>query len=184
MPQSPEFRFHHGSLALSFAGTVGDRASTPIERLGDHHALVRWLKASGLAARGAHLEINRQGFESALALRETIWRIADAIANDRTPSKADVAALNLAAKKWYVVPQLDAKMLATTAASTSLDDALGAIALSAIDTFGREREHLRRCNLDECGAIFLDPGTGRPRKWCTMERCGNRAKVRAFRERA
>ena len=40
---------------------------------------------------------------------------------------------------------------------------------------------LRACGDDTCSAFYLDP-TGR-RRWCSDERCGNRARVRAHRTR-
>ncbi len=37
------------------------------------------------------------------------------------------------------------------------------------------------CPGDECGWLFLNPSTRR--RWCSMESCGNRAKVRSFARR-
>lgn len=36
---------------------------------------------------------------------------------------------------------------------------------------------LRRCHSPACGAWFLDTSKGGQRKWCSMARCGNRAKA-------
>ena len=44
-----------------------------------------------------------------------------------------------------------------------------------------DRRRVRRCPGDNCGWLFLDQ-SGR-RKWCSMQSCGNRAKVRAYEER-
>ena len=43
--------------------------------------------------------------------------------------------------------------------------------------------HLKECASDECSAIFFDRSKNHSARWCSMRVCGNRAKVRAFRER-
>ena len=42
---------------------------------------------------------------------------------------------------------------------------------------------LKICPADDCGWVFYDTSRNRSRRWCSMEVCGNRNKVRAFRER-
>jgi len=44
-------------------------------------------------------------------------------------------------------------------------------------------EHFRICHNPDCGEVFFDRSKNMSRKWCSMSSCGNRAKVRAFRER-
>lgn len=44
-----------------------------------------------------------------------------------------------------------------------------------------DRHRLKACA--GCGTLFLDRSRNRSRRWCIMEGCGNRAKVRRFRER-
>ena len=41
-----------------------------------------------------------------------------------------------------------------------------------------------QCRGQPCGWLYLDPSPTRRRRWCSMEDCGNRAKVRRFRARA
>ncbi|PTL56460.1 CGNR zinc finger domain-containing protein [Paraconexibacter algicola] len=42
---------------------------------------------------------------------------------------------------------------------------------------------LKICPADDCGWAFYDVSRNRSRRWCSMEVCGNRAKVRAYRDR-
>ena len=44
-------------------------------------------------------------------------------------------------------------------------------------------ERLRVCHDPGCSAVFFDRSKNQSGKWCSMSSCGNRAKVRAFRER-
>ena len=42
---------------------------------------------------------------------------------------------------------------------------------------------LKQCASEDCHAVFFDRSKNHSGRWCSMERCGNRAKVRAWRER-
>ncbi len=42
---------------------------------------------------------------------------------------------------------------------------------------------LKACREHECEWAFYDHTKNRSGAWCSMQRCGNRAKARAFRER-
>jgi len=39
-------------------------------------------------------------------------------------------------------------------------------------------DRVRECHGDDCTWLFLDQSRNRSRRWCSMESCGNRAKVR------
>ncbi|NEE48667.1 CGNR zinc finger domain-containing protein, partial [Streptomyces sp. SID8455] len=42
---------------------------------------------------------------------------------------------------------------------------------------------IRTCGADDCRLLFVDTSRPGKRRWCSMERCGNRHKVRAHRAR-
>ncbi|MDQ3850399.1 MAG: CGNR zinc finger domain-containing protein [Actinomycetota bacterium] len=42
---------------------------------------------------------------------------------------------------------------------------------------------LKACPADDCLWAFYDASRNRSARWCTMDECGNRAKVRRYRER-
>jgi predicted RNA-binding Zn ribbon-like protein len=44
-------------------------------------------------------------------------------------------------------------------------------------------ERMQECASDSCGWLFLDLTKNRSRRWCAMSGCGNRHKVRRFRDR-
>jgi len=44
--------------------------------------------------------------------------------------------------------------------------------------------HLKICPADDCLWAFYDTSRNHSRRWCSMEVCGNRNKVRAFRGRS
>lgn len=65
----------------------------------------------------------------------------------------------------------------------AVDGALGALA--RIVVVARMQDVWRRLKLcrGECGLSYYDASARCLRRWCAMERCGNRAKVRAYRRR-
>jgi predicted RNA-binding Zn ribbon-like protein len=178
------FPLHHGRISLSFAGTVGDRGSSPVERLPSPAALEAWLHAAGVAeVKG---RVTPRTLSRALALREAIARVAAALVAHAAPAVADIARINAEAKAGTARVSLDPVSLAIVdAARDPVHVAIGRIARDAVELFGTpaERARLRACGLPSCGSVFLTPAGRRERRWCSMERCGNRAKVASFRER-
>lgn len=181
----PQFPFHHGRVALSFVGTVGDRGSLATERVGTPRALAAWLVAAGLVAK--RIVPSPAQVRRALALREAIARTVRALVDGGEPRELDVELINTVARRW--APRLSLDPHTLTVAHTGrmpVETALGRIAVDAIELVGDpgERSRLRACGLDACAAIFLTPAGRRERRWCSMERCGNRAKVTSFRTRS
>ncbi|HYV67767.1 MAG TPA: CGNR zinc finger domain-containing protein [Myxococcales bacterium] len=177
------FSFHRGSLALDFAGTVGSRASeAPEERLPDADALRRWLAESGLAADARPDEAD---LTAARRLREAIFRVlSDSIDGGRVDA-GSLAAVNHAAEGLKLgAPQLDARLQVRWVTDVPLAVALGRIAADAIELLAREPERLGRCAREDCGALILSRSRSERRRWCSMELCGNRAKVAAYRARS
>ena len=65
----------------------------------------------------------------------------------------------------------------------TVGQALSTIARDAVDLFGDvNADRIRECSGD-CGIVYLDTSRAATRRWCSMQRCGNRAKVRAHRAR-
>jgi predicted RNA-binding Zn ribbon-like protein len=188
MPQEDPnrtFPLHHGRLSLSFAGTVSDRGSAPFERLESPQALAAWFRATAIAS--GPVTIGARAFGAALRLREAIARTAAALVAGTKPARDDIALINDTAKKSPARIALDPDRLTVVdAVRDPVAAALGTIARDAIELFGsaEERGRLRACGLTSCASIFLTPAGRRERRWCSMARCGNRAKVSAHRKRA
>lgn len=117
------------------------------------------------------------------ALRAVILRIAYAHVAGDAPAAADVAALNAAAAAPPLVPVLRADGTAGVAGPTA-PAALATLARDAVDLFGGPlASRIRVCAADDCGLLFVDASRPGRRRWCSMERCGNLAKVRSHRGR-
>lgn len=174
--------FHRGSLALDLVGTVGARASSsPEERLPAPDALARWLEEAGLAAGTAP---TTEELAAARALREAIWQAANDALSGRPVRRAALEALNGAAQGLRRgAPRLTAARAVRWETEAPVALALARVAADAIDVLAHHVDRLTRCALDGCGALLLSRSHGEPRRWCSMETCGNRAKVAAFRRR-
>jgi predicted RNA-binding Zn ribbon-like protein len=62
-----------------------------------------------------------------------------------------------------------------------VEDALSVIAADAISVLAGERDgKLALCASPTCRAAFFDTSQSRTRKWCDMNRCGNREKKAGF----
>ena len=181
-----------GHLALDFANTVSDR-DTPaaVERLAGYGDLVAFAQQTellstrdarrlvDLAAR--HPEAAAGVLAEAIALREALYRIFAAGAQEATPAATDVAVLNAHHARF----RLDERFQwVWSARPDGLDAFLGPIVRAAVDLLTSDRrERVRICADDTCAWVFLDTSKNRSRRWCDMAQCGNRAKARRFHER-
>lgn len=60
---------------------------------------------------------------------------------------------------------------------------LSAIARDAIDLLTGPLGHrIRVCAAEDCAFLFVDASRPGTRRWCSMERCGNLAKLRTHRD--
>jgi hypothetical protein len=100
------------------------------------------------------------------------------------PRPGDVAIVNAAAAVPTLVPALRPDGGTTFVAPTAAA-ALSALARDAVDLFGGPLAgRIRVCAADNCGLLLVDTSRPGRRRWCSMELCGNRTKLRNHRSRA
>ena len=175
------FRFYLGAPSLNFSATLGFRRGERVERIPDAAALGRWLEGAGLAS--GTLPTAKE-YADALSLREAVYAVGDAVARGGAAPAGQVEIINEAARAPSPVVQLDPVTLGVRAAAPRpVRAALAALAQDAIAVFGRERARLGTCDDEACGALMLSSSRGPRRRWCSMQTCGNRAKVAAYRAR-
>jgi predicted RNA-binding Zn ribbon-like protein len=172
--------FDSGSFALDFAysGTIGGDS----ERDGFHAPddLTTWLRERFPVAVG--VARSRDLFD-AVALRDAIWRMAVATAHGESSRPADIDLVNLYAATPDIPPALVGGSRQAGRSVQTVGQALSTIARDAVDLFDPANTgRIRECN-GGCAMIYLDTSRAATRRWCSMQRCGNRAKVRAHRAR-
>ena len=125
--------------------------------------------------------VRPEDLASAATLRDALGRaFAQAGAGDGLALR-DVETLNSYAADEPPIVALTPKGDLLRIATGPVRCALAAIARDSIDVIARRARDLRRC--EGCGAYFLDGSRGKRRRWCSMQRCGNRAKVSGYRAR-
>jgi len=148
----------------------------------DEVTLARWLEQADLLEDMDTLPTTAE-YRLALELREAVARACGALANDASPAASDLETINRIARKVTLgAPYLDpTAMVQRWRTGAPVQLALGRLAVGAIRVISQEGDRLVRCQLPGCGALLLSGRRGEPRRWCSMQTCGNRAKVRAFR---
>jgi predicted RNA-binding Zn ribbon-like protein len=175
------FRFDPGVFCLEFALTGGEGYRAAYETLHTPDDLRRWIQA----AFGTRVQrVTDANLAEAKRLREAIWRCADARVEGRPPPRGEVGGINRAAAGPPPAPRIDGTDRRAWATPVTPSQALSAVARDAVDLFGGAlARRIRRCAGERCTLVFVDTSRAGRRRWCSMDRCGNRAKVRAFRTR-
>jgi predicted RNA-binding Zn ribbon-like protein len=183
-PKGGSFWFDAGAVCLDFAHTGGEGRYAVFETLHRPGDLGDWLAQPPLAAV-LTIPVTRRELTAAKALRQAIWEAAHARAA-RQPLHADaVAIINRAAAAPPLVPELtDGGTTARWAPPVRTTQALSTLAREMIGLLsGPLSGRIRECAGDNCPLVFVDSSRPGARRWCAMERCGNRHKLRALRAR-
>jgi len=99
-----------------------------------------------------------------------------------SPDPGSIGALDRAARETELSVDFGAKALRPEAAGVR--GAVGRIlAVAFLAELDGSWSRFKECSSPTCRAVFWDRSKNRSGRWCTMKDCGNRAKVRAYRER-
>ena len=183
-PDGQIFTFEPGSLSLAFAVTGGGTNEGPLAKfqtLRRPSDLERWaadvVGADGMRANDTDLEL-------AVRLQAAIWSVADALIDRQPIPEGDRQVLNELAAQPCLVPHLLPGPTQAWVGVQGARSVLSSVARDAIDVIGGPRAaRLKRCDGSRCALVFVDTSRSGRRRWCSMERCGNRAKVAAHRRR-
>jgi predicted RNA-binding Zn ribbon-like protein len=179
-----------GSICLDFANSV-DWASDGTER--PSHAdtltapadLVTLGRRLGLARSRLPLAVSGRELRAALALRNAIHAIFASIAADAKPDPDALASLHDVYREAVEHSRLTAEK-GLWRLDWPVEDQRRirfGLAVDAVELL-RDPDRLKRvrmCPGSNCGWIFLD--TSGRRRWCSMDVCGSRAKMRRFYQR-
>lgn len=177
------FRFDAGAVALDFGYSGGEGEWAVFETLHTPGDLRAWLAAPPLSAH-VSAPVSVEELAEAKAVRHAILVGAFArAAGAGVPAEA-AAILNAAARRAPLAPQLDGAVT-RWAEPVDMSQVLSTLAREAIALLtGPLAGRIRQCAADDCPLVFVDTSRPGTRRWCSMERCGNRHKLRTFRSRA
>ncbi len=196
------------NLSLDFVNSVSGRKGLdekdPLDykvlndKLENYSDLIDWAHKAGIIDETAAEKLTRLGrkdpkavhkvYKKALVVREAIYRIFISLVNGEVPDNEDIQLLNRksgAAREHQKLRfdsgefKWDLELQDQEPAGIIWQIVLSASELLTSGDLGRVKE----CCGDDCGWLFLDTSKNGSRQWCSMQDCGNLAKVRKFREK-
>ncbi len=200
MNQDSHFVFDGGTLALDLLNTWHFNADQPLDLLQSPEDLVIWLAAAGLPDGAYCAELSssppnrRILLDEALWLRRDILLIVQSLVAGELPPPYTVDALNRILTESGTSFRLDSLTIPPEGDQeermegqlvlnvhehiSSVLGVLQPIALSAARIVTEANPtRIRQCASSNCMYWFLDTSKSGRRRWCSMSRCGNRAKV-------
>ncbi|SDZ43195.1 Conserved protein containing a Zn-ribbon-like motif, possibly RNA-binding [Asanoa ishikariensis] len=183
-PKGGSFWFDAGAVCLDFAHTGGEGQYAVFESLHEPADLAAWLATPPLSVV-VTVPVSARELTAAKTLRQAIWVAAHARASGEALPQDVVATINRAAAGAPLQPSLALDgTTALWASPVRATQALSSLAREMIDLLsGPLASRIRECASDNCPLVFVDSSRPGARRWCAMERCGNRHKLRALRAR-
>lgn len=179
--------FIAGHPALDFVNTLMRVNQEFLDLFQTGEDVLAWLKQAGLPVLAAGVKTEPSALlRSARRLRETI---RDLLERRKAGQRGDPSVLNsfLAAGRSYRQlvwnnphsPRIDIVWRQDTSASLLAPVAQATADLLATADF----TFIKQCESEDCVFWFFDRTKSHQRRWCSMEICGNRHKVAAYRKR-
>ena len=208
MNQDSHFVFDGGTLALDLLNTWHFNADQPLDLLQSPEDLVIWLAAAGLPDGAYCAELSssppnrRILLDEALWLRRDILLIVQSLVAGELPPPYTVDALNRILTESGTSFRLDSLTIPPEGDQEErmegqlvlnvhehISSVLGVLQPIALSTARIVTEanptRIRQCASSNCMYWFLDTSKSGRRRWCSMSRCGNRAKVaKHYRQRS
>ncbi len=173
---------------LDFLNTEMFEGDQRIELLEDFTDLVDWLKVSGLVDSGTGKEllndkkINKEKIlKHVKSFRSKLKKMVKELSLGKLPGEPGIKAINQILKSNKAYPQVhmhNGKVELMAIPITQYNDPLRLIAESAVELLTQKDLALvKKCNDPVCTLFFYDESKNHTRRWCSMDRCGNRAKA-------
>ena len=190
--ESESHRLIGGELCLDFANTVNEHMRpSPHEYLFDYRDMLLWGRHAGvlsaeefgelLGKAARHPGQAQAVFRQALDLRETIFRIFTALGAGSRVDENDLERLGaiwqVGQARLRLFHSVDGFSLGWDD-EPSLERLARRVAASAIHLLTSPQMHqVRICRGEHCDWLFIDTSRNHLRRWCSMDECGNRAKM-------
>jgi len=187
------YEFVGGNLALDFANTVHSRGMVdPGDELKSEEDLAGWAAQAGLLGQRETRQVGKARgddlrFQRALELRELLYEIFSRAAQGKRPGREVLDSFaglyRSVARHAEFQPEANHYRL-TWSATDPIERISQEIIRSAAELLTSEAlTRVRQCSGETCSWLFVDNSRNGKRCWCDMQVCGNRAKVRRFRQK-
>ena len=144
--------------------------------------LAEWLAARGLLEPGARA--TKAELAEALRAREALRDVLSAKVGIEVDLESAMAEIDAAARRAGLKLSFDPTC---PRVEPTVGGVRGAVGRILVEVYGGmvdgAWERMKACKAEDCRWAFLDTSKNKSRAWCSMESCGNRAKVNAYRQR-
>jgi predicted RNA-binding Zn ribbon-like protein len=173
--------------SLDFLNTEWPTASGKEDFFETDEDVFTWLSQAGLASYSVQ-EVRPTGalLRAARALRAVLRSLVESRKAGKVPDFSDLNAFLVAAQShpqlvWTKSKSIEVK---TVRAAGTAEQILAPVVLKAAELFSTaDFRRVRRCGEQTCVHWFLDKTRPGRRRWCSMATCGNRLKVKSYRQR-
>ena len=184
-----------GVLCLDFANTINSRSKPEHEYLSHYSDLVGWANKVGILSPAQTSQLQKraqrdaQGAEAAVqtarTLRELLYRLFSNAAKGAEADKKDMEEFVKSYGEAFRRSQFIKEGNSYTTA-WKVDESLEALLWPIIHSAGelllsQELSQVKEC--PGCGWLFLDTSKNQSRRWCSMNTCGARDKMRRYHKR-
>jgi predicted RNA-binding Zn ribbon-like protein len=184
-----------GALSLDFVNTINSRLHPEHDYLMHYSDLAGWANKVGILSPAQANQLERrakqsvEGAENALqaarTLRELLYRLFSNAAKGSEPNKKDmetfVSSYGETISRGQFLKQ-DNHYTTTWKVDETFEAVLWPIIHSAGEMLlSEELGQVKEC--PGCGWLFLDTSKNQSRRWCSMNTCGTRDKMRRYHKR-
>lgn len=183
-----EFVFDGNDRCLDFINTEMYEGDQRIELLDDFSDIVDWLKVSGLVDSRIAKELmsdnnlnKKKVLKYVKSFRSNLKNLVKEMARGKFPGESGIKAINQILKTNKVYSLLhnhNGSIELVTVPVKQSHDPLILLAECAVELLTQKDLALvKKCNDPVCTIFFYDESKNHTRRWCSMNRCGNRAKA-------
>lgn len=177
------FRTDAGDPSLNLVATIVKWETLHLERLRDCEDLAAWFVATGLMI--SRPVVAPRDLARIKILREAIYTLVTSLLDNKRPDPASISNINrFAAHRPMALALSGSGKDLEKKLEHSTEEGLSTIARSAIAlVVSPSLERIRQCAGPSCSMLFLDNSRPGKRRWCSMNRCGNKQKKRNMKAR-
>ncbi|HEY9326843.1 MAG TPA: CGNR zinc finger domain-containing protein [Streptomyces sp.] len=177
------YQFDPGVLCLELLVTGGPGPYRRYEVLHEPADLAAWAERSRLTPTPA-LEISEAEVAGMRRLRDALFRVVIAHTHGEPHPPDDLEVINEAAARPALAPVIAPTGKRQWAGTPDGTHLAATVARDAVELLtGPFAHRIRTCAAEDCHLVYVDISRPGRRRWCSMEHCGNRHKVRALRAR-
>ncbi len=185
-----------GDRALDLANTIHWRDGREVDFIPDYASLVRWAVPAGIVQQSQLGPLEKEALRKPkeaqsvhaewIVLRTDFKHWLSCFVGRHKDAAGALQALSLSTQKALTaamfLPSGDGGAILAAQDKIRSPLANSAFAIAGLLAFPPNGT-IRRCEADQCGGYFLDISRSKPRRWCSMDGCGNREKMRRHRHK-